>query len=106
MEILIEMVQIIARVSGLIECTCCNLMLTTQIEETIMSTNRIKCWVSGVVQSNEAGRMVFVRTRLTEASSFLCFDSSHSAYLEEKNLYTRMSLKSSLCASWCLPSST
>ena len=30
-EILMEMVQIIARVSGLIECTCCNLMLTTQI---------------------------------------------------------------------------
>jgi len=53
-----------------------------------MSTYIIKCWVSGVVQSSEAGRMVFVRTRLTEASSFLCFDSFFSLRIFRNNFCT------------------
>ena len=56
------------------------LLATTKILETPMSTFRNKCGVRRIVQSSR--RFGLERTRLTEASVAVCFNSAHPTYLE------------------------
>ena len=53
---------------------------TTQFWETIMSTCRNKCWVSGLLPDRSAAGLV--RSRLTQASSIVCNDSDRPTYLD------------------------
>ena len=48
---------------------------TTKIWETLKSTYRIRCGVSGIVQGREARDLV--RFRLRDAPTFVCFYSAH-----------------------------
>ena len=50
------------------------LLTTTQILENPMSTYRNKCGVSRYLEGKSSRRLDLVRTRLTEASSIVCYD--------------------------------
>ena len=59
--------------------------LTTQILETLMSTNSNKCGVDGFLQGRVAGGLL--RLSLTEAF-VVCYDSAHPKYLETRSVHS------------------
>ena len=56
-------------------CLCIYMQNTTKIWETLMSTYKNKCGVSGFALGID-----MVETKLTEASSISCFNSTHPTY--------------------------